>query len=130
LIEFRFVLGSPQATKELSEFLLLFFKTLQSVGAILVERIVAARLQRLPIAKLTHGADSILPKAQAGAFPPFQPSGPEKDGQNHEPYWPTDPQGQEQNDDPYRLWVFPLVEFQKRGHRRSYVNVNNIYIGR
>jgi hypothetical protein len=52
LIEFRFVLGSPQAMKELSEFLLLFFKTPQSVGAILVERIVAARLRRPPIDRL------------------------------------------------------------------------------
>jgi hypothetical protein len=103
--------------KELSEFLLLFFKTLQSVGAILVERTVAARLRRPPIARLTHGANSILPKAHGGAFPPFQPSGPEKDGQNHEPHWPTDPQAQEQNYDPYRFWALPLVELQNRGHR-------------
>ena len=128
LIEFSLVLGSPQPTEERSELLLLFFKALQSIRAVLVERFVAAPRPGPPSGAMTRCANPFLPKVQGGASPPFQPPSQHKNAKDHETHRPTDPQAQNQNCDPYRFWVLPLIELQKRGHHIPCVNVNNIHI--
>src|ERR1044072_3991826 len=69
LIELLLVLGKAQPVEEIAKLALLFFEAVQRRGAILVERMVAARTGRAPGAEAVR-AEALHPLAHA-AHPLF-----------------------------------------------------------
>src|SRR5689334_20118408 len=138
LVELRLVLRHAQALQEFAEFALLFLEPLQRLGAIFVERAIAAR-SPTAMEAVHLGAHAVhlvlhafLPLVVAASAPTAHLPAPDRDAKDDEAERPPEHEGADRQHDPHGMpgpWgpaagisagisgVPPVVAWCRRAHR-------------